>query len=154
VGRFLLRELRDRRIPFDRFFVLPILAAALAAVLVVYAVALAPNVLLEVAAGTVAALVVGTGIGLAVDRFTSVRLGPAGSSAIVRGSWATSAIWIAALALRLVGRYIAFAAGLHSVGITLALNAVLVVMLAAALVALRVRLFARAKALAGAVAAA
>jgi hypothetical protein len=147
VGRFLLRELRDRRIPFQRFFVLPLVFVVLAAGLDIYAVATAPSVWLEVAAGSLAAIAVGVGIGLAVDRFTSVRLGPAGTSAILRGSWATAAIWIVALALRVVGRYVAFGAGLRSAESTLALNAVLVVLLAAALIALRLRLFARAKAL-------
>jgi hypothetical protein len=147
VGRFLLRELRDRRIPFQRFFALPLVFVALAVWLVLYAVWTAPTVLVEVAAGTLAAIAVGAGLGLAVDRFTSVRLGPGGTSAIVRGSWATAAIWIVALALRVVGRFVAFGAGLRSAQSTLALNAVLVVLLAAALIALRVRLFARAKAL-------
>jgi hypothetical protein len=147
VGRFLARELRDRRIPFSRFFTLPIVFAVIAAALVALAVSTAPYVSVDVAAGTVAALAVGAGIGLAVDRFTSVRLDPAGTVAIVRGSWITAAIWIGALALRLLGRYVAYGAGLRSAGTTLALNAVLVVMLAAALLVLRRRLFLRARAL-------
>ncbi len=149
VGRFLLRELRDRRIPFQRFFALPLVFAALAVALVSYAVWTAPSVFAEVAAGTLAAIAVGAAIGLAVDRFTSVRLGSGGTSAIVRGSWVTAGIWIVALALRVVGRSVAFGAGLRSAQSTLALNAVLVVLLAAALIVLRVRLFARAKALVG-----
>jgi hypothetical protein len=147
VGRFLARELRDRPIPLGRFFLVPSIFGALALGLVGFAVSSAPGLFVDVCAGTLAALAVGSGIGLAVDRFTGVRLNPAGTTAIVRGSWATAAIWVGALALRLVGRYIAFGAGLRSAGTALALNAVLVVMIAAALVVLRVRLFARAKAL-------
>jgi hypothetical protein len=128
---------------------LPIVFVVLAAALVGLAVATAPYVTVEVATGTLAAVLVGAGIGLAVDRFTSVRIDPAGSAAIVRGSWTTAAIWIGALALRLLGRYVAYGAGLRSAGTTLALNAVLVVMLAAALLVLRRRLFVRARALLG-----
>jgi hypothetical protein len=149
VIRFLVRELRDRRIPFNRFFVFPAIFGVISVALVYFAASTAPYYVVQLAAGSFAAVVVGIGIGLAVDRFTSVRLGPSGTSAIIRGSWMTVAIWIAALALRLVGRYFIFGVGPKALGVTLTLNAALVLMLFAAMVVLRVRLFARAGALRG-----
>jgi hypothetical protein len=146
VLRFLARELRDRRIPLRRFYALPGVFAVLAALLVALDAASAPWLLPELLAGTPAGIAVGFAIGLAVDRFTSLRLDPGGTVAIVRGSWVTAGIWVAALLLRLLGRYVAWSAGLRSVGVSLTLNAVLVVMLASAVLTLRLRLFSRAKA--------
>jgi hypothetical protein len=147
VGRFLARELRERRIPFNRFFAVPILFGVVTVGFIVYAGYTYPYYIPELAIGLVAAVAVGAVIGLAVDRFTSVGLDKDGTSALLRGSWTTVAIWIAALLLRLVGRYVALGTGVHAVGITLTLNAVLVALLFVAMVVLRMRLLARAVAL-------
>ena len=106
VVRFLARELRDRRLPFNRFFAIPIVFALLCAFLIFVALSAAPELTLELGIGCAAAVVVGAGIGLAVNRFTSVRISDDRKAAIVRGSRITVAIWLGALALRWVGRVI------------------------------------------------
>ncbi len=144
VLRFLARELRDRRMVLSRIFLVPALIGAIALYLIVLTVMQAPGLALELAIGSAAAALVGVGVGLAVNRFTAVR--PAGDprAVIVRGSYATVAIWVAALLLRLLGRVLAAAAGVGE-GAILLLNACLVVLLGVAVVTVRLQIVRRAQ---------
>jgi hypothetical protein len=144
VVRFLARELRDRRIVLGRMFLVPAIVGAIALYLIVLTVMHAPGLAGELAIGAVAAAIVGFGVGLAVNRFTSVRPAADPSAVIVRGSYATVAIWVAALLLRLVGRVLAEAANLGG-GAILMLNACLVVLLAVAIVTVRLQIARRAQ---------
>ena len=96
------------------------------------------------AIGSLAGIVAGTGIGLAVAHFTSVTPGPVPGVVLVKGSATTVAIWIFALLLRLVPRLI-LGASPHTPGTFLMLNAVLLVMLAIAIFTVRLQILRRAK---------
>lgn len=147
VVRFLARELRDRRLPFNRFFATPIIFAFLCAFLIYVAASAAPELSLELTIGCASAVAVGAALGLAVDRFTTVRISADRSAAIVRGSWVTVAVWLGALALRWIGRMIVENVSGVNAGMSFMLNASLLVIVATAATVLRIRLLARAKAL-------
>ncbi len=134
VARFLIRELRERKLRLRSLFVLPAIMGAIGVLLVVVA-ALRMQMLPVLAVAVLAALIVGSVIGMAVGRFTTLRLGPPGF-VFVRGSAATVAIWLAALALRAAAR---LAVGSHDVDTLTIANAALVVMLATALGVVRYR---------------
>jgi hypothetical protein len=142
-GRFLIRELRERKYVLDRIYVVPGILAAVSVVLIVRAIVGEPHTLMLLVASCAVALVVGGGIGYAVAHFTSVRVTSDPNVLYSRGSYATVAIWIAALALRLVAR---IGPGMHSGARTsTALNAALLVLLASALFFVRFRLIVAAK---------
>jgi hypothetical protein len=147
VARFLARELRDRRLPFNRFFATPIVLAFPCAFLIFVAASAAPDLDLELLIGCVAALAVGAGLGLTVDRFTGLRISDDRKAAIARGSWITVGIWLGALGLRWIGRLAAQNLSGANMGMNLVLNASLLVLIASAAAMLRVRLLARAKAI-------
>jgi hypothetical protein len=145
VARFLFRELRVRRIKTSGIFIVPGVMAVLGAFLVYSVMALAPDQEFNLLVGGLAGIVVGAAIGLAVGHFTTVQVQQPGLL-LVRGSPITVAIWIGALALRLVARY--FVSGganivstdPSSAGPSTMLNAVLVILLVAALTAVRIRI--------------
>jgi hypothetical protein len=148
VLRFLWRELRVRRLKPSTIFILPIFFALIVALTIFSVVTGAPDQLFALIVGSGAAIVVGAGVGIAVAHFTTVQAGPAGTL-LVRGSWITVAIWLAALALRLAARWIVsggktvFVTSMTSVDHpSLMLNAVLVVMLATAMMVVRLRILA------------
>lgn len=149
IARFLFRELRDRKVRVRRLFITPGLVALLGLLLVFSAASVAPHDALMLVAAVAVALVLGVGIGLAVGHFTTLRLGDEPGLVVVRGSAMTVAIWLAALALRMVVR---LAVPVHDLADTTIANAALVVMLAVALFFLRYRVFtlARCAALQGA----
>jgi len=134
VARFLIRELRERKLRLRSLFVLPAIMGAIGVLLVVVA-ALRMQMLPVLAVAVLAALIVGSVIGMAVGRFTTLRLGPPGF-VFVRGSAATVAIWLAALALRAAAR---LAVGSRDVDTLTIANAALVIMLATALGVVRYR---------------
>ena len=146
VVRFLARELRERRIVLARIYVIPAIVGALGLWLVWLTLARAPNQDLNLALGSLAGIAVGCGLGLAVARYTRVRADAPGV-VLVRGSWATVAIWVGALLLRLAGRLLV---GTANLGLTLMLNASLVVLVASALLMVRVQIVRAARALSAA----
>jgi hypothetical protein len=146
VARFLFRELRVRRIKSSRIFIVPIIVGLVGALVIVSVVLAAPNQELNLIVGGLIAIVVGAGVGFAVGHFTTVQVQQPGLL-IVRGSWITVAIWIGALALRLLAR--AFVSGGTNVvytdaasagGPSLMLNAVLLILLVSALTTVRIRI--------------
>ncbi len=136
VGRFLARELRERRIVLSRIFVAPAIVGVMAVALLGATVYFFPATLLLVAGETCITVGIGAAIGLAVAHFTKVRLGDAPGIVFVLGSPITVAIWLGALALRWAAR---LAVPLSDHAATLSANAALFVMLAAALAMLRYR---------------
>ncbi len=148
--RFLWRELRVRRIKnkAGSIFAIPIVLGLVGAATIYSVVAIAPEQLPNIVIGGLIAIVVGVGIGFAVAHFTVVQVAEPGVL-LVRGSWITVAIWVGALALRLIARWfvsggtaIVYTSASAAGGPSLMLNAVLVVMLTAALVTVRVRILA------------
>lgn len=134
VGRFLFRELRERKLRLRSLFVLPAIVGLIGVILAVVT-AMRMLMLPVLALGILAALIVGTAIGMAVAHFTTLRVGPPGF-VFVRGSAATVGIWLAALALRAAAR---LAVGSHDVGTLMIANTALVIMLATALGVVRYR---------------
>jgi hypothetical protein len=144
VVRFLLRELRVRRMATNRLFVLPAIFALLVVFFFVLTLQQDPAQVFALTVGSLAAVVAGGGIGLAVAHFTSVKVASERGVVFVRGSAATVAIWIGALLLRLVPRYI-LVTSQHTPGTTLMLNAVLLVMLTVAIFTVRLQILRRAR---------
>lgn len=145
VGRFLVRELRERRIALGRIFLIPAVLTMLVLYLVTVLFQIDAKLVPVLAIAALPAIVVGSAIGLAVAHFTSVRLGDAPRTVFIRGSYVTVAIWVGALALRLVAR--AFVAG-AGVGINILLTTALVMMLVVAFAVLRLRILFEARKLA------
>jgi len=145
VARFLARELRVRRMALSRLFVLPAIFAVLVVCLVVLTIQQDAGQIFPLAIGSLAGIAVGAGIGLAVAHFTSVTAGPARGVVLVRGSATTVAIWIGALLLRLVPRFI-IGSTTHTPATFLMLNSVLLVMLASAIFTVRLQIMQRARA--------
>jgi hypothetical protein len=152
VLRFLIRELRERRVRTNTIFVIPAILGGLAVWFGYLTVTLAPSVVSVLPIAIAASLVVGAGLGLAVAHFTTVRVGPPGII-FMRGSWITVMIWIVALLLRMLGRYAVTgsATGMMSTSSGRAggvspdswlLNTALIVLLAAAMVVVRIRVLA------------
>jgi hypothetical protein len=153
LARFLFRELRARRMKTGSLFAVPVIVAIIGAFVIYSVVAVAPDQIPNIVIGGMVAIVVGIGIGLAVAHFTTVRVSEPGTL-LVRGSWVTVAIWVAALTLRLAARWfvsggqtIVYTSASSTAGPSLMLNAVLIVMLTAALTTVRVRILAVARAL-------
>ena len=142
VGRFLTRELRERKMLLSRLYVLPGIAGCLALFLVVTTAFLFPATTVLLAGETCISLGVGLAVGLAVAHFTTVRLGEQPGSVYVLGSWITVAIWIGALALRWAAR---LAIPMADVTATQSANAALLVMVTAALAMVRYRVALKAK---------
>ena len=147
LGRFLARELRERRFAIGRIYALPAILGVVGLVLIGLSVVNEPPESGILAIACVAAVVVGAGIGYAVARFTTVRVTNEPGVLYARGSLATVAIWIVALLLRLVPRIALIGGGpsVYASGESLALNAALLVLLASALFFVRYRLVAAAK---------
>jgi uncharacterized membrane protein YjdF len=145
VGRFLVRELRERRYDVRRVYVLPAILGAIALALTVAAATTEPNALGSLVVACIVAIAIGAGIGYAVARFTTVRVTAEPAIIFSRGSFATVAIWIAALGLRVVARFALLRGGPAMRGDSLALNAALLVLLASALFFVRFRLLVAAK---------
>jgi hypothetical protein len=146
VGRFLARELRERRISVGRIYLPPAILGVIALALIGMAVFYTPENLLVLALACIAGLAGGAVIGYAVAHFTTVRVTAEPGIIYARGSIATVAIWIVALALRFLARFALVGDALHGRhgGLTLALNAALLVLLASALFFVRYRLVAAA----------
>jgi hypothetical protein len=143
VGRFLIRELRERKYVIARIYLAPGLLALVAIALVALTIVDEPHALAVLVASCGAALLIGGGIGYAVAHFTTVRVTADPNVIYSRGSYATVAIWIAALALRLLVRV---GPGMrHGPHASLGPNAALIVLLASALFFVRFRLVVAAK---------
>ncbi len=146
IGRFLLRELRERRYAIGRIYVLPGVVGAIALALIVTSCVYEPAALGVLAISCVAALILGGAIGYGVAHFTKVRVTADPSVLYSRGSYVTVAIWVVAFALRFLARV--GASGGHLMQPTheaLAFNAALVLLLASALFFVRYRLLVAAK---------
>jgi hypothetical protein len=146
LARFLFRELRVRRMKTSSIFAIPVVAGVVGAFTIYSVVVVAPAQIPPLVVGSVVAIAVGIGIGWAVAHFTTVQIATQGVL-LVRGSWITVGIWVAALALRLFARW--FVSGGQSIvytntssvdGPSLMLNAVLLVMLTTALTTVRFRI--------------
>jgi hypothetical protein len=136
VGRFLFRELRERKLVLSRIFAVPAVLGCLALFLLVTTALQFPATGVLLAGETCITLGIGLGLGLAVAHFTKVRLGEKPGIVYVLGSGWTVAIWLGALLLRLLARFII---SHDDQTAQLAANAALVVMIAAALAMLRYR---------------
>jgi hypothetical protein len=153
LARFLFRELRLRRIKTSSIYSIPVVIGIIAAFLVYSVVAAAPDQITALVSGGIIAIGVGIGIGLAVAHFTTVRVAEPGVL-LVRGSWITVGIWVGALALRWIARWfvaggstVIYTSASSTAGPSLMLNAVLVIMVAAALTTVRFRMLAVSRAL-------
>jgi hypothetical protein len=159
VLRFLFRELRERRVRTRTIFLIPVIIGGLAIWFAYLTATLAPSALPSLPIAVAAALVVGGGLGLAIAHFTTVRTGPPGFI-YLRGSWITVAIWVGALLLRMVGRYVVTGSATGMAGrVTAAgsagglspdywlLNTALFVLLAGAALVVRLRVLAVARTL-------
>jgi hypothetical protein len=150
VARFLFRELRVRRIRKSNIFMVPGVMAVLGVFLVYSVISSFPDQIFNLLIGGIIAIVVGGAIGFAVGHFTTVQVQQSGLL-IVRGSWITVAIWIAALALRLFAKYLVGGGpsvacpDVSALGPSMMLNAVLVILLIAALTTVRLRILATAR---------
>jgi hypothetical protein len=142
VGRFLMRELRERKMTLSRIFLVPGIVGLLALFLIVTTVGLYPQTAVLIAGETLVTLGVGLAVGLAVAHFTKVRPGDTPGTVYVLGSGTTVAIWIGALALRLLVR---LALPPSDVVSTQSANVALIVMVAAALGMVRYRILTEAK---------
>lgn len=142
VGRFLFRELRERKMVLSRLFLLPAIAGCLALFLIVTTAVLFPATAVLLAGEACISLGVGAAVGLAVAHFTRVRLGEQPGTVYTLGSGITVAIWIAALALRWAAR-LAIPSG--DVTATQSANAALLVLVTAALAMVRYRVALKAK---------
>ena len=141
VGRFLLRELRERRYDVGRIYLIPALLGIVALGLIVATITYEPASIGLLVASCTVAIVLGWGVGYGVARFTSVRVTHDPRLIYSRGSLATVAIWLLAFALRFAARFAVLAHGSESSTRTgLALNAALVLLLASALFFVRYRL--------------
>jgi hypothetical protein len=148
VLRFLFRELRERRVRTQLIFLIPVILGGFAAVFGYMTLSLAPSEATSLAISIAASIVVGIVLGLAIAKFTTVRVGPPGII-YMRGSWITVGIWIFALLLRMAGRFVVTgsATGMSSASSanglgtpeSLMLNTALLVLLAAAIATVRVR---------------
>jgi hypothetical protein len=136
VVRFLMRELRVRRMSLARIFYAPAFVGLIAVWLAYLTLSTAPYLAVTLAIAVVAAIVAGVPIGWAVAHFTTVQNGGNGT-AIVRGSWITVAIWLGALALRWVGR---LAVGTSSLPEQLMLNTALIVLVGVSITVVRYRI--------------
>jgi len=142
VGRFLLRELRERKLKLNQIFILPGILGLLALFLTVSTAGLFPQTRVLMAGETLITFGVGLGVGLAVAHFTTVRLGEVPGTVMVLGNGKTVAIWLGALALRFAVRFAVPPADVIS---TQSANVALVVMVAAALAMVRYRILTEAK---------
>ncbi len=146
VGRFLVRELRERRYAIGRIYVLPGVVGAIALGLIAMSWAQEPEARGVLALSCVVGLILGGAIGYGVAHLTSVRVTPDPTILYSRGSYATVAIWVGAFALRFLVRVVASGGRLN--GPTherLAFDAALVLLLASALFFVRYRLLVAAK---------
>ncbi len=140
VGRFLQRELRERRFVVARIYLLPAIAGAVAIGLAAYAVIKRPETAGVLAAASVVAIVLGAAIGYAVAHRTTVRVTADASVLYARGSLTTVAIWVGAVACRLLARVAFVSDPARAVHFGDALNAALLVLLASALFFVRYRM--------------
>jgi len=146
VGRFLFRELRERRYAIGRIYILPAIVGAIAVALIALSWADEPAARGLLALSCVAGLALGGAIGYGVAHFTTVRVTSDPKVLYSRGSYATVAIWIVAFALRFFARV--GASGGHLARPThdaLAFNAALLLLLGSALFFVRYRLLVAAK---------
>ena len=146
VGRFLFRELRERRYAIGRIYVLPGFVGAIALGLIVMSWLGEPEARGVLALSCIAGLILGGAIGYGVAHLTKVRVTADPTVLYSRGSYATVAIWVVAFALRFLARVGASGGHLtRPTHETLAFNAALVLLLASALFFVRYRLLVAAK---------
>lgn len=147
VGRFLVRELRERKFVTNRIYVLPAIVGAVALALIGLAASRQPDAVAALALACLVSLAAGGAFGFAVAHFTSVRVTSEPGIIYARGSYITAGLWVAALMLRLGARYVfaGAAGGMHAATLSLSLNAALLVLLASALFFVRYRLLEAAK---------
>ncbi len=142
IGRFLMRELRERRFLISRIYLVPAVLGIIGIVLVVFAGMAHPDTIPVIATSCAAALALGAVIGYGVARNTTVRVTDDPTVLFARGSVATVLIWIAALAIRLVARIPFLSDPSRYTHWGEALNAALLILLASALFFVRYRLLA------------
>jgi MFS family permease len=142
IGRFLMRELRERRFLISRIYIMPAILGLIGIVLAAFAGSAHPDTIPAIALACVVALALGAAIGFAVARNTTVRVTDDPTVLYARGSIATVAIWLVALALRLVARVPFLSDPSRYTHWGEALNAALLILLASALFFVRHRLLA------------
>ena len=140
VARFLVRELRERKIVLARIYLPPAILGAIAIALVADAAISRPDATPFLAIACIAGLAFGAAVGYGVAHRTRVRVTDDPRVVFARGSLTTVAIWVGALALRLFGRIAFSADAARAAHYGAALNAALLVLLASALFFVRYRL--------------
>jgi hypothetical protein len=142
IGRFLMRELRERRFLISRIYLVPAILGVIGIGLVVFASIAHPDTIPVLGIACVAALALGAIIGYGVARNTTVRVTDDPTVLYARGSVVTVVIWLAALAIRLVARVPFLSDPSRYTHWGEALNAALLILLASALFFVRYRLLA------------
>jgi hypothetical protein len=106
VYRFARRELRERTIRLRWLWVRPAILIAVTAYLAALSVALDPLATGELVAEIIGGSVLGVIVGVAIVRNTQFAPADVAGAVRVRGNRITFGIWIAALAVRLVIRFV------------------------------------------------
>lgn len=106
VYRFARRELKERTIAMKALWLRPLIMVALAAYLITLTALVDPAGIAEMLVTSAAGAGLGLITGFAIVRFTSFRPAPIPNAVRVMGSTITFAIWILALALRFVARFV------------------------------------------------
>ncbi len=106
VLRFARRELRERSVSARTLWIRPAILIALTGYLIALSTQLDPGGDGEMAVVVAGGAVLGAIVGIAIVRNTTFSPGAAGHDVRVRGNAVTFGIWIAALALRLLARYL------------------------------------------------
>jgi hypothetical protein len=106
VFRFAMRELRERTVSLRTLWIRPAILIALAGYLVTLSVQLDPSGDGEMAAVLIGGAVLGAVAGWGIVRNTRFAAAAVPHAVRVRGNRITFVIWIAALATRLLARYV------------------------------------------------
>jgi hypothetical protein len=105
VFRFARRELVERVVGAHTLWIRPALLIVLTVYMVVLTVALDPHGIAEMVAALAIGIVLGGITGALIVRNTSFRAAERAGAVRVQGNRITFAVWIGALAIRLVARY-------------------------------------------------
>lgn len=107
VFRFARRELKERTVRLRWLWIRPAILVLVTAYLAVLSVMLDPHANGVMLAGLIGGIALGVVVGVAIVRNTQFAPADVAGAVRVRGNRITFAIWIAALAVRLVFRFLA-----------------------------------------------
>lgn len=100
------RELRTSTISAGRLWIRPAIVVVVTACLVVLAVTEAPDRVPLLLAWTLGGIALGIATGLAILRLTVIRPAEKPNAVIVKGSFATIAVWVVVLLIRIAARWL------------------------------------------------